>query len=78
MQVGDVRFRRKQVRDDLGWSDTALKVHLGRLVEMEYLRVHRSSGLGGQQYEYRIVEGAVDAERVDLTVPDMADSVVVS
>lgn len=78
VQVGDVRFRRKQVRDDLGWSDTALKVHLGRLVEMEYLRVHRSSGLGGQQYEYRIVEGAVDAGCVDLTVPDMADPVVVS
>ena len=43
-----VRFTRKQLREANGWSDTALKVHLARLVEMEYLLVH----LNGHQQRY--------------------------
>ncbi|MBD2801649.1 DNA primase, partial [Xenorhabdus sp. M] len=34
-------FTRKQLRDTVQWGDTQLKVHLSRLVEMEYLLLHR-------------------------------------
>jgi DNA primase catalytic core len=37
----DVRISRKDIRVHTGMGDTQLKVHLGRLVELEYLAVHR-------------------------------------
>ena len=48
-----VRFTRKQLRDATGWSDTALKVHLARLVEMEYLLVHLNGHR--QRYHYELL-----------------------
>jgi hypothetical protein len=48
----EVRFSRKEVRDATGWSDTQLRVHLGRLTDMEYLLVHR--GARGQSFEYEL------------------------
>ena len=36
----EVRFTRRELRASTRWSDTALKVHLGRLVDFEYLVVH--------------------------------------
>ncbi len=47
------RFSRRAVREATRWSDTALKVHLGRLAEMEYLLVHR--GGRGQSFEYELL-----------------------
>jgi site-specific recombinase XerC len=41
----DFRFTRRQVREALGWGDTQLKVHLGRLTELEYLVAHRGRHL---------------------------------
>ena len=32
---GAVRFTRRELRESLGWDDTQLKVHLGRLVDLE-------------------------------------------
>lgn len=40
----DFRFTRRDAREHLGWSDTALKIHLRRLVELEYLARHRGHG----------------------------------
>ena len=37
----DVRFTRRELREALQWGDTQLKVHLARLVEMEFVAVHR-------------------------------------
>lgn len=59
---GEYRFTRKQVRDALGWGDTQLKLHLGRLVEMEYLRVVRGR-TGGFEYECLYEGQAVDGGR---------------
>lgn len=42
---GDVRFTRRTVRAHLGLSDTQLRVHLDRLVQLEYVRMH--SGQNG-------------------------------
>jgi hypothetical protein len=49
----DFRFSRRDLRDATQWSDTPLKVHLGRLAEMEYLLVHRGSR--GQSYAYELL-----------------------
>jgi hypothetical protein len=48
----DFRFSRRQVREHTGWGNTQLKVHLGRLIELEYLLVHR--GRQGQGYVYEL------------------------
>jgi DNA primase len=53
------RFSRRQVREITKWGDTQLKIHLGRLVELEYLLVHR--GGRGQSFEYELLyDGAAE------------------
>ena len=53
MRRADLRFSRRELRDLTGWGDTQLKVHLGRLAELEYLLVHRVKA--GQGYEYELL-----------------------
>ena len=48
-----VRFTRRALREATGWSDTQLRVHLERLVSLEYLIVHR--GARGQTFEYELL-----------------------
>jgi DNA primase len=48
----DYRFTRREVREATQWGNTQLKIHLGRLLEMEYLAVHR--GKQGQGYVYEL------------------------
>jgi DNA primase len=50
---GDFRFSRRQVRELTGWGDTQLRVHLERLVQMEYLIAH--GGRRGLVFEYELV-----------------------
>ena len=47
---GGVRFTRRTVRGVLGLSDTQLRVHLDRLVQLEYVRMH--TGQNGSLYTY--------------------------
>jgi DNA primase len=54
MDRSDFRFSRREVRERTGWGDTQLKVHLGRLVEMEYVIAHRGSG-HSQRLGYELV-----------------------
>ena len=73
---GDWRFTRRQVRDITGWGDTQLKVHLGRLAEMEYILTHRVLRGGGFEYELiydaegdaggRFLMGLADLQTVGL------------
>ncbi|MBN2193768.1 MAG: hypothetical protein JW751_13210 [Polyangiaceae bacterium] len=49
---GDFRFSRREVREATRWGQTQLRLHLGRLVDMEYLAVHR--GGRGQGYLYEL------------------------
>ena len=53
MPRSDVRFSRAQVREHTGLSDTQCRVHLQRLVDLEYLLTHR--GQRGQSYEYELL-----------------------
>ena len=47
------RFSRRRVREHTKWGDTQLKIHLARLIELEYLLVHR--GGRGQSFEYELL-----------------------
>ena len=49
----DVRFSRRDVRDFTGWHNSQLAVHLSRLVDLEYLLVHR--GGRGQSFVYELL-----------------------
>ena len=49
----NVRFTRREVREHTGWSDFQLRTHLGRLVELEFVAVHR--GGRGQSFVYELV-----------------------
>jgi hypothetical protein len=51
MERKDFRFSRREVREATGWGNTQLKIHLGRLEELEYLTVHRGSRGQGFVYE---------------------------
>lgn len=46
-----VRFTRRQVREACGWSDTALKVHIARLVDLEYVIMHRQHHMQSARFE---------------------------
>lgn len=48
-----MRFTRREVRDDTGWSDFPVRMHLEKLVELEYLLVHR--GAPGQRFVYELL-----------------------
>ena len=55
------RFSRREVRAHTRWGDTQLKIHLARLVELEYVLVHR--GGRGQSFEYELLyDGTTEAE----------------
>ncbi|WP_082378971.1 toprim domain-containing protein [Marinagarivorans algicola] len=57
----DYRFSRREIREVIRWSDTALKVHIARLVELEYLLVHR--GRGGR-FDYELLFDGNDEQRL--------------
>ena len=46
-------FSRKELRDACGWSLTQVRVHLERLVELEYLAIRH--GRLGSQFVYEIL-----------------------
>jgi hypothetical protein len=45
------------------WGDTQLKVHLGRLTELEYLVVHRAGH--SQRHVYELAYGGEDGREVE-------------
>jgi hypothetical protein len=47
----ELRFTRRQIRGATGWGDTQLKVHLGRLAELEYVLAHRVKAGTAHEYE---------------------------
>jgi DNA primase len=64
MEPGDFRFSRRQVRDWMGWGNTQLKIHLGRLEDFEYLAIHRSPHrMQGYFYELLYDGRGVDGGR---------------
>jgi hypothetical protein len=64
------RFSRRQLREAIGWGDTQLRVHVTRLVELEYL-LPRREGPGGQ-FVYELVY-EVSAEEHQARFPGLID-----
>lgn len=57
----DVRFTRREMRGVLGLSDTQLRVHLERLVTLDYVAVH--GGRMGQRFAYGLLfDGDAEAD----------------
>ena len=48
-----VRFTRRDLRESIGWSDFQIHKHLTRLVQLEYLLVHR--GKQGRRFVYELL-----------------------
>jgi len=55
----EVHFTRRQLREALKAGNTQLKLHLGRLTDFEYLRVH--AGARGHDFVYSLREGVAAA-----------------
>ncbi|MEO8024593.1 CHC2 zinc finger domain-containing protein [Polaromonas sp.] len=56
-----LRFSRRVLREAISWGDTQLRVHLERLLELEYLLAHRE-GPGGK-FVYELVYEVAGQER---------------
>lgn len=74
VKVDAVRFTRKQLREATGWSDTALKVHMARLVEMEYLLVHLNGHR--QRYHYELLYLGESGSHVMLKLLDVDNTLL--
>ncbi len=71
MERGAVQFTRRTVRAHLGLSDTQLRVHLDRLVQLDYVLAH--AGKQGQLYAYSLrFDGDADAGQAQLAGIGMA------
>ncbi|WP_299945303.1 CHC2 zinc finger domain-containing protein [uncultured Microbulbifer sp.] len=61
----EVRFTRREVREAAGLSDKQVRVHLGRLVELEYVLAHH--GRNGQRFVYELVlDGELETNQAQL------------
>ena len=61
LRRSEVRFTRREARLAAGLSDTQARLHLERLVELEYLLVH--GGRNGQRFVYELLfDGEVRAD----------------
>ena len=68
------RFSRRDVREFTGWGNTQLKLHLRRLVELEYLLMHKEQHSRRHVYELlyqttddnngKILTGLIDVEKL--------------
>lgn len=65
IRKNDYRFSRKDVRTATGWGDTQLKIHLARLVELEYLLFHPIKR--GQGYQYELLYDGSGAQAPHLS-----------
>jgi DNA primase len=65
LRQNEVRFTRREVREAAGLSDTQVRVHLDRLVALEYVLAHH--GRNGQRYLYELVfDGEVQKDQPQL------------
>ncbi len=64
MDQSDYRFSRRDIREYSQWGNTQIRVHLDRLMEMEYLLAHR--GRQGQSFVYELLYDGDLANRKHL------------
>jgi hypothetical protein len=64
MKRTEFHFSRRYLRERIGWNETQLRVHIARLVELEYLLVHR--GGRGQSFVYELLYEKSGADKPAL------------
>jgi len=69
LKLSDYRFSRRELREYTQWSETQLRVHLDRLMQMEYLIAHR--GTRGQSFVYELAWDGGDS--TDAHLPGLLD-----
>jgi len=67
----DLHLTRKQIRELTGWGDTQVKVHLGRLIDLEYLLPYRAARGNGTVFELLYGGEGRDGERFVLGLVDV-------
>jgi len=73
LRQAQLHFTRRQLREATSWGDTQLKVHLSRLVELEYVAMHRKAQAcayellydGGDEDGDAHVNGLLDPAELD-------------
>ena len=53
VETRDLRLTRREIREFSGWTDTRLRIHLQRLVDMEYLLISRNEQ--GKTFVYELL-----------------------
>ena len=51
-KAGDSRFTRREIREQIGWTNTRLHIHLKEILDFEYLAVE--AGRNGSLHRYRL------------------------
>ncbi len=65
-----IRFTQRELREAWGWSDFQIRKHLSRLVELEYVLIHRT-GHGNQRHYELLYDGqGRDGEKFLLGLVD--------
>jgi hypothetical protein len=62
IKANEVRFTRRDIREETGWSDSQLKLHCARLTDMEYLLLHGGGRGSLMRYEL-LYDGQKEGER---------------
>jgi hypothetical protein len=73
LKQSDYRFSRKDLRHNLGWSYDQVRVHLERLVNLEYVLTHK--GGRGQSFVYELLydgENTLNPHLCGLIKPERA------
>jgi hypothetical protein len=69
---GMIRCTQRELRESLGWSDFAIRKHLARLVELEYVLCYRTSAKNQREYELLYDGQGRDGQKFLLGLTDAA------
>ncbi|MBL8536692.1 MAG: toprim domain-containing protein [Hyphomonadaceae bacterium] len=72
LRRSDLRLGRRQVRAITGWGDTQTKVHLSRLVELDYVIAHRVRWGAAFEYELLYDGEGEDGQRFVMGLADVS------
>jgi len=73
----DFHFSRRSLREAINWGDTQLRVHLERLVELEYVIARREGAGGKYTYELAyVVDGETHAQVAGIIEVDALKTLV--
>ena len=73
IEQSEYRFRQRDARERTGWSDFQVKMHLRKLVDMEYVIAHRAPSGNGFVYELAYHGEGEDGGRFLMGLIDVED-----